>query len=79
MKKGLCGLKQGWGIWNEKNDFETSQNYTPSDAYIKVQEEEFIILALYVDDTLITLNSSTILAMEKRCSSKSFTQRITVR
>ena len=62
LRKGLYGLKQGGRIWNEKIDtYLKSQGYTPSDAdpciYVKHNKGKMVIIALYVDDTVIIASS----------------------
>ena len=77
LKKGLYGLKQGGRIWNVKIDeYLKSQGYNPSDAdpclYVKFKGEKIVILALYVDDTVIASNCETMLKSAKKMLNEKF-------
>ena len=77
LRKGLYGLKQGGRIWNEKIDkYLKSQGYTPSDAdpciYVKFKEGKIVILALYVDDTVIASNCDKMLKSAKKMLNEKF-------
>ena len=77
LKKGLYGLKQGGRIWNEKIDkYLKSKDYNPSDAdpciYVNVQGGKIVIIALYVDDTIIVSNCNALLATAKKMLNEKF-------
>ena len=61
LKKELYGLKQAPQAWYERIDgFLSSMGFTKSKAdpylYLKVVEDELVILLLYVDDLFLTGN-----------------------
>jgi hypothetical protein len=61
LKKSLYGLKQSSRAWYDRLDsFLISIGFTKSDAdtniYISREGTQFIILAIYVDDTLLITN-----------------------
>ena len=63
MKKSLYGLKQAPRIWYSKiNDFFLTNGFKRSkvdpDVYVKHIEDEIVIIVLYVDDLIITGDSS---------------------
>ena len=77
LRKGLYGLKQGARCWNKKMDaFLKSEGFTASSAdpcmYIKRKKGKTLILALYVDDTVIAANCKHMLADIKRKLSAKF-------
>ena len=82
LNKSLYGLKQAAYCWNiEIDTFLKQSGYKQSAAdsclYTKVQprkdgESSFIILALYVDDILISSNDSQMLEVEKKSLSRRF-------
>ena len=77
LRKGLYGLKQGGRIWNAKIDnYLKSQGYTPSDAdpciYVKHKKGKMVVIALYVDDTVIASNCNDLLKSAKTMLSEKF-------
>ena len=77
LRKGLYGLKQGGRIWNQKIDhYLKSQGYTPSDAdpciYVKHNQGKIVIIALYVDDTIIASNCNEMLHDAKKMLNEKF-------
>ena len=69
LRKGLYGLKQGGRIWNVKiNKCLRTQGYTPSDEdpciYVKFNKGKNVIIALYVDDTVIASNCEEMIQLE---------------
>ena len=77
LRKGLYGLKQGGRIWNEKIDkYLKSQGYIPSDAdpciYVKCKKGKIVIIALYVDDTIIVTNCNDMLHSAKKMLNEKF-------
>ena len=61
LKKALCGLKQAPRSWYERIDsFLSSMGFTKSkvdpNLYLKIVEDEPVILLLYVDDLFLTGN-----------------------
>ena len=61
MKKALYGLKQDPRAWYERIDsFLTSMGFAKSkfhpNLYMKIMDDEPIILLLYVDDLFLTGN-----------------------
>eukprot|EP00794_Sanderia_malayensis_P016556 gene16556-biopygen13988 len=82
LKKSLYGLKQAAYCWNVEIDtFLKKSGYKQSAAdsciYTKVQprkdgKSSFIILALYVDDILISSNDPQMLEAEKKSLSRRF-------
>ena len=64
LKKALYGLKQALRAWYGRIDsFFTSLGFTKSKAdhilYMKVMDDEPVILLLYVDDLFLTGNRET--------------------
>ena len=77
LRKGLYGLKQGGRIWNQKIDrYLKTQGYTPSDAdpciYVKHNQGKIVIIALYVDDTIIASNCNEMLLDAKKMLNEKF-------
>ena len=77
LRKGLYGLKQGGRIWNVKIDKHLkSQGYIPSDAdpciYVKRRKGKILIIALYVDDTIIASNCNEMLKSAKKMLNEKF-------
>ena len=77
LRKGLYGLKQSGRVWNEKIDkYLKSQGYTPSDAdpciYVKHNKGKMVVIALYVDDTVIASDCNKMLHAAKRMLSEKF-------
>ena len=71
MKKALYGLKQAPWAWYERIDsFLSSMVFTKNKAdpnlYLKVVEEEPVILLLYVDDLFLTGNEKQIMESKKK-------------
>ena len=71
LKKALYGLKQAPRAWYERIDsFLVSMGFIKSKAdpnlYLKVIEEEPVILLLYVDDLFLTGNKKQIMENKKR-------------
>jgi hypothetical protein len=65
LRKALCGLKQGSGVWYDSIDgFLKSMGFQKSDVdanlYFKVRGNQPIILILYVDDLFLTVNEGQI-------------------
>ena len=81
LKKSLYGLKQSARCWNQKiHEFMTSSKYIQSTAdpciYYRVQNVNgkpiTVIVAVYVDDTIIMSNDKKILLAEKKRISERF-------
>ena len=81
LKKSLYGLKQSARCWNQKiHEFMVSSNYIQSTAdpciYYRVQDVDgkkiTMIVAVYVDDTIIMSNDTKTLLAEKRRISERF-------
>ena len=81
LRKSIYGLKQAARCWNKKIDsFFKESGYTQSNAdpciyYKRINKHGkqcFIILALYVDDLIISSNDKEILVAEKRKLSNRF-------
>ena len=71
LKKALYGLKQAPWAWYEMIDsFLSSMGFTKSkydpNLYLKVVEDEPIILLLYVDELLLTGNEKQIMESKKK-------------
>ena len=71
LKKALYGLKQAPRAWYERiNSFLSSMGFTKSkvdpNLYLKVVEDEPVILLLYVDDLLLTGNEKQIMERKKK-------------
>ena len=71
MKKALYGLKQAPRAWYERIDgFLSSMGFTKSKAdpnlYLKVVEDELVILLLYVDDLSLTGNEKQVMESKKK-------------
>ena len=71
LKKALYGIKQAPRAWYERIDsFLASMGFIKSKAdpnlYLKVIEEEPVILLLYVDDLFLTGNKKQIMENKKR-------------
>ena len=71
MKKELYGLKQAPRAWYERIDgFLSSMGFTQSKAdpnlYLKVVEDDHVILLLYVDDLFLTGNEKQIKESKKK-------------
>ena len=71
LKKALYGLKQAPRAWYERIDgFLLSMGFTKSKAdpnlYLKVVEDEPVILLLYVDDLFLTGNEKQIKERKKK-------------
>ena len=71
LKKALYGLKQAPRAWYGRIDsFLTSMGFTKSKAdpnlYLKVVEDEPVILLLYVDDLFLTGNEKQIMESKKK-------------
>ena len=71
LKKALYGLKQAPRAWYERIDsFLSSMGFTKSKAdpnlYLKVVEDEPVILLLYVDDLFLTGNEKQIMKNKKK-------------
>ena len=71
LKKALYGLKQGPRAWYGRIDsFLTSLGFTKSKAdpnlYLKVMDDEHVILLLYVDDLFLTRNEKHITESKKK-------------
>jgi len=67
LLKGLYGLKQDPRIWNDATLHRLNFTRCNSDPYLYVRKEksEFVIIALYVDDLVVTCNSSDLLSKIK--------------
>ena len=66
LKKSLYGLKQSSRVWYERLDsYLVSHGFTKREAdsniYIYRSDTQFIILAIYVDNTLLITNDDIIL------------------
>ena len=77
LNKGLYGLKQGARLWNEKIDgYLKSHGFVSSDAdpciYVKVNEGKILIIALYVDDTILASNCNKMLLSAKEMLHRKF-------
>ena len=75
MKKALYGLKQAPRAWYERIDsFLSIMGFTKSKAnpnlYLKVVEDEPVILLLYVDDLFLTRNKKQIVESKKKLAEK---------
>ena len=71
LKKALYGLKQAPRAWYERIDsFLSSMGFTKSKAdpnlYLKVVEDEPVILLLHVDDLFLTGNEKQIMESKKK-------------
>ena len=71
VKKALYGLKQDPRAWYERIDgFLSSMGFTKSkvdpNLYLKVVEDEPVILLLYVDDLFLIGNEKQIMKNKKR-------------
>ena len=71
MDKALYGLKQAPRAWYGRIDsFLSSMGFTKSKAdpnlYLKVVEDELVILLLYVDDLSLTGNEKQIMESKKK-------------
>ena len=71
LKKALYGLKQAPRAWYERIDsFLASMGFIKSkvdpNLYLKVIEDEPVILLLYVDDLFLTGNKKQIMENKKR-------------
>src|SRR5713226_1386284 len=71
LKKALYVLKQAPRAWYERIDsFLTSMGFTKSkvdpNLYLKVVEDEHVILLLYVDDLFLTRNEKHIMESKKK-------------
>ena len=71
MKKALYGLKQAPRAWYGRIDsFLTSMGFSRSkvdpNLYLKVIEDEPVILLLYVDDLFLTRNEKHIVESKKK-------------
>ena len=71
LKKALYALKQAPQAWYERIDsFLSSMGFTKSKAdpnlYLKVVEDESLILLLYVDDLFLTGNDKQIMESKKK-------------
>ena len=71
LKKSIYGLKQAARCWNNTlTQYLTSEGYSKSNAddcvYIKSLGNDFIILALYVDDVIPISNDVSILEKEQQ-------------
>jgi len=70
LLKGLYGLKQAPRLWNDAVNATlhrlnfTRCNYDPC-LYARKEKSEFVIVALYVDDLILTSNSSNLLSKVK--------------
>ena len=70
LLKGLYGLKQAPRLWNDAvNATLQHLNFTRCNAdpclYVRKEKSEFVIIALYVDDLILTSNSSDLLSKVK--------------
>ncbi|KAJ0510136.1 putative RNA-directed DNA polymerase [Helianthus annuus] len=77
LVKSLYGLKQAPRKWNEKLssvllDMGFTQSLCDHSLFIMNKGDIFVILLVYVDDIVVTGNSSTEVARVKRCLSESF-------
>ena len=75
LKKALYGLKQAPRAWYGRIDsFLLSMGFTKSKAdpnlYLKVMNDEPVILLLYVDDLFLTGNEKQIIESKKKLSSE---------
>ena len=71
LKKALYGLKQAPRAWYGRIDsFLTSMRFSKSkvdpNLYLKVVEDEPVILLLYVDDLFLTRNEKQIVECKKK-------------
>ena len=71
LKKALYGLKQAPRAWYGRIDsFQSDMGFTKSKAdpklYLKVVEDEPLILLLYVDDLFLTENEKQIMESKKK-------------
>ncbi|KAH9088139.1 hypothetical protein Ae201684P_002241 [Aphanomyces euteiches] len=77
LKKSLYGLKQAPRLWNQTIDgFMLSIGFVKSKAdhciYIKRQDEDIILVSLYVDDLILASNSDEMMQTTKIALSKRF-------
>ena len=81
LQKSTYGLKQPARCWNKIIDnFLKKLNYTACEAnaciyfkhIVKGQKDVIIIIALYIDDLIITSNDSELLQAEKKQLSRRF-------
>ncbi|XP_057826602.2 retrovirus-related Pol polyprotein from transposon TNT 1-94 isoform X1 [Cryptomeria japonica] len=75
LKKALYGLKQAPRAWYERIDkYLLSLGFCKNDAdaniYLKVYNDEMLILVLYVDDLFLTGESKLIIRCKKELASK---------
>ena len=73
LKKDLYGLKQAPRAWYGRIDsFLTSMGFTKSkyypNFYMKIMDDEPVILLLYVDDLFLTRNEKQITESKKKLS-----------
>jgi hypothetical protein len=71
LKKALYGLKQAPRAWYGRIDsFLSSMGFTKNKAdpklYLKVVEDELVILLLYVDDLSLTGNEKQVMESKKK-------------
>ena len=71
LKKALYGLKQAPRAWYERIDsFLSTMGFTKSKAdpnlYLKVVEDELVILLLYLDDLSLTGNEKQVMESKKK-------------
>ena len=71
LKKALYGLKRAPRAWYERIDgFLSSMGFTKSkvdpNLYLKVVEDELVILLLYVDDLSLTGNEKQVMESKKK-------------
>ena len=77
LRKSLYGLKQSARCWNAViDDYLKTNGYTSSPAdrciYIKTIDEIVVLIALFVDDTIICCNNLQVLSTEKKMLSTKF-------
>ena len=77
LNKGLYGLKQAAKLWNDALDqYFVESGYVKADAdsclYVKIKDDKFVIMGIYVDDFLPVSNDKDMLKSEKEAISKRF-------
>lgn len=77
LKKSLYGLKQASRAWNQKiNNALILLHFTRLESdhciYVRRQEDELVLIALYVDDLLLISNTTTALATLKKALTRRF-------
>jgi len=70
LLKGLFGLKQAPRLWNDAvnatlHRFNCTPCYADLCLYVKKERSEFVILARYVDDLILTCDSRDLVSKVK--------------